>query len=439
MEHRPNIPQHARTALAVLNAAQHDAWIVGGFVRDLLRGVEAHDVDIATDAPWESVKSAFLRQGFAVHETGTKHGTVTVMVHGHPVEITTYRCEGTYSDARHPDSVTFVKDVQTDLARRDFTMNAIAYHPDKGFTDPFQGKADIRDGIIRCVGDPARRFAEDALRIMRAARFCSQLGFRIHQDTLNAMNRHAGLLPRVACERLQEEMRRFLLGPHVRLALPQVLPVVRVVIPELERCAPPQISGERQPQAIQRMAVSVAYAPQNEPARYAALFLAAAAFYGEGAQALEPGLVRCALKRLRVKKAVADQAALLAELAQTPLEPASQDVHAFAIRARGSKDAVRNALAVQEALALAAEYKGEADLERIRACQEAFRLLEQQGAPLSIKDLAVTGSDLARAGIPQGPRIGEALTELLWACAKGEVKNSSAELLSHLGFFKTVK
>ena len=439
MKHCLNIPSHARTALAVLDKAKHEAWIVGGFVRDSLRGVEAHDVDIATDACWESVKDAFQRNGFAVHETGTKHGTVTAVVHGHPVEITTYRQEGAYSDARHPDSVTFVKDVQLDLARRDFTMNAIAYHPDKGFVDPFGGREDIENKIIRCVGNPSTRFAEDALRIMRAARFCAQLGFGIHPDTLSAMHAHAHSLSRVACERLQEEMRKFLLGPHVQFALLVSLPVVHSVIPELEHCTETlQIPFRHQCQITQRIAASVAYAPQNEAARYAALFLSAASC-GEGKGVPLSEALRHALRRLRVRRSTAEQAELLANLAQERTAPTKKDLHALAVQAHGSADAVRFALGVQEALARTQEAGAGPELQRIHACQDILERLVQQGEPFCVKDLKVTGSDLVAAGVPKGPCIGQALTALLWACVNSEVKNSADELLSHLRFLKLVR
>ena len=180
---------------------------MGGWVRDALRGRPAHDVDVCTDATWQQSEAAFEAAGVEVHETGIKHGTVTAIVCGQPVEVTTYRIDGDYSDSRHPDSVTFVRDVREDLARRDFTVNAMAWHPDRGLLDPYGGSEDLAAGLIRAVGDPARRFEEDALRILRAVRFACRLGFLIESGTQAALEAAAPTLDRVAQERIGSELR----------------------------------------------------------------------------------------------------------------------------------------------------------------------------------------------------------------------------------------
>ena len=165
-------------------------------------GRDPGDLDIASSAPWERAASIFRKAGAPVFETGAKHGTITVMIEEAPIEVTAYRADGEYTDGRHPDSVRFVDSIEEDLARRDFTMNAIAYHPARGLIDPFGGQNDIRNGLIRCVGDPRKRFSEDALRILRAVRFSAQLGFAIEKGTRSAMEDLAGGLSRVAEERL---------------------------------------------------------------------------------------------------------------------------------------------------------------------------------------------------------------------------------------------
>ena len=204
------IPEYVNQVLAVLESAGWEAYVVGGCVRDALLAREPEDWDVCTLAKPSSVKSAF--SAWRTIDTGLKHGTVTVLSEGHPVEITTYRIDGDYSDGRHPDSVSFTDDITADLSRRDFTMNAIAYHEERGLVDPFGGAADIAAGVIRCVGDSAQRFSEDALRIMRALRFASVLGFTIEPATLAAVRFMAASVRRVAAERINVEFSKLILG-----------------------------------------------------------------------------------------------------------------------------------------------------------------------------------------------------------------------------------
>ena len=167
----PEVPSYAMRVVDALEAAGHEAWVVGGWVRDALMGRPGHDVDVTCSSPWEETERVLRAAGVEVHQTGVAHGTVTAVVDGLPVETTTYRVEGAYSDRRHPDEVRFVTDVRQDLARRDFTVNAMAYHPRRGLLDPFGGERDLGLGVIRAVGEPRRRFEEDALRVLRAVRF----------------------------------------------------------------------------------------------------------------------------------------------------------------------------------------------------------------------------------------------------------------------------
>ena len=178
------LPKPVETALSRLEKAGYSAYVVGGCVRDHVLGFTPHDYDICSAATPEEMQKVF--QGERTIETGLKHGTLTVLLSGMPLEITTYRVDGAYSDGRHPDSVQFTARVEDDLSRRDFTINAMAYSPSAGLVDPFGGQADCERGVIRCVGDPAARFGEDALRILRALRFSSRLGFPIEEATAQA-------------------------------------------------------------------------------------------------------------------------------------------------------------------------------------------------------------------------------------------------------------
>ena len=221
-------PEHALKALRALEDSGHEAWLVGGFVRDSILGRPVYDVDIACNAPWTQSKAAFESAGFSVHETGTAHGTITAIVDGNPIEVTSFRTESRYSDGRHPDSVSLAETIEEDLARRDFTINAIAYHPERGFRDPYNGLADIKDGIIRTVGNPNDRFEEDHLRILRGCRFCSELGFTIEEQCLWSMTFEKSLMLSLPAERVSRELERFLLGDHVCDAL---LTTVDVIYP----------------------------------------------------------------------------------------------------------------------------------------------------------------------------------------------------------------
>ena len=177
-----DLPPQVLRAMEMLNAAGHRAYLVGGAVRELLRGRGAlTDFDLTTSARPEETERVF--SGFRLVETGLKHGTVTVLMDGLPLEITTFRVDGTYSDGRHPDGVAFTPSLERDLERRDFTINAMAYHPGEGLIDLHGGRGDLAAGLVRCVGDPARRFQEDGLRMLRCMRFAAVLDFRVEEDT----------------------------------------------------------------------------------------------------------------------------------------------------------------------------------------------------------------------------------------------------------------
>ena len=212
-----DLPPQVLRAISMLNAAGHRAYVVGGAVRELLRGKgTVTDFDLTTSARPEETEGVFA--GFRLIETGLKHGTVTVLLDGLPLEITTFRVDGIYSDGRHPDGVSFTPSLERDLERRDFTINAMAYHPQEGLIDLHGGREDLKAGLIRCVGDPDRRFVEDALRMLRAVRFAAQLGFSIEKGTLDAIRRSARRAEKLSGERIKAELEKILLSPRPELA-----------------------------------------------------------------------------------------------------------------------------------------------------------------------------------------------------------------------------
>ena len=201
-----SLPEQVLRAFSLLEGAGYETYLVGGSVRDLLRGDQPSDFDMTTRARPEETLAVFSE--YRTVETGLRHGTVTVLIDGMPIEITTYRVDGAYTDHRRPDSVTFTSSIREDLARRDLTVNAMAYHPLRGLFDPFGGERDLAAGVIRAVGDPERRFTEDALRILRTLRFAARFSFRIDRETAVAAAALAPTLSAVAPERIREELYR---------------------------------------------------------------------------------------------------------------------------------------------------------------------------------------------------------------------------------------
>lgn len=229
------IPKQIQDLLNMLESAGFEAYVVGGCVRDSLMGFTPHDFDVTTSAPPEETEQVF--SGMRIIETGLKHGTVTVLTDNMPVEITTYRVDGEYLDSRRPESVSFTRSLREDIARRDFTMNGIAYSPKRGWFDEFGGAEDIRRGVVRCIGEPEKRFREDALRILRGLRFAASLGFEIEENTAAAMLDCRELLKNISAERIFTELSGLLTGRNSERNLRRVMTDFReifaVIIPEL--------------------------------------------------------------------------------------------------------------------------------------------------------------------------------------------------------------
>ena len=227
------ISKNASKAISILKGSGYEAYLVGGCVRDMLMGIEAHDYDITTSASPSEMTQVF--KDYRTIETGIKHGTLTVIIDGECLEITTYRIDGEYKDNRHPESVTFSRSLRDDLLRRDFTINALVYNESEGIIDLFGGKEDIKNKIIRAVGDAEKRFTEDALRILRAIRFSSTLGFKIEESTKKAMKKCAHLLNNIAGERISVEIEKFLLGKNVKNAILENYEILGELIPEIKK------------------------------------------------------------------------------------------------------------------------------------------------------------------------------------------------------------
>ena len=436
------LPPQVHTALERLNAAGFEAYLVGGCVRDALMGRTPGDFDLTTAALPEETAAVFA--GERVIETGLKHGTVTVLLGGMPLEITTFRVDGAYSDARHPDAVSFTRSLREDLARRDFTMNAVAWSPAAGLADPFGGADDIRAGVIRCVGEPGTRFREDALRILRCLRFAATLGFRIEPATAEAARENRALLARISAERVAAELKKLVCGPDVRRVVLEETDILGAVLPEL---LPLRGFDQRNPNhcydILEHAAAVCEALPPEMPLRLAGLLhdvgkpecfftddAGVGHFYGHAQRGAE--LVEPLLRRLRFDNESRERITELVRRHDMRIEPTETGV-LRALR-RFGPDFFFQLVRLKRADALA-HAPGPARDERVRrseALEALGRALLERSACVSLKDLAVNGRDLLAAGYAPGPELGKALNTLLDAVTDGQVENEKAALLGFL-------
>lgn len=435
------IPPQAAGCIAILNREGFSAHVVGGCVRDCLMGRTPADWDICTSARPEQVQALFGES--RVIPTGLKHGTVTLMAGEMPLEVTTLRRDGLYEDHRRPSEVTFSQDLQEDLARRDFTVNAMAYHPEQGLTDPFGGQADLAAKVLRCVGDPGLRFEEDALRILRLFRFAAQLGFAPEEATLAAAGERAALLGHVSAERIAAELNKLLLGQAVleALCLATDLGVLEVILPEIR----PAIGFAQHKinhiyPVDRHLFHGVAAAVPRLNVRLAMLFHDIGKpdvfFLGEDREGHCPSHAAASaahaavvLRRLRYPTKLAREVEQLVALHSHKLP-----VDKKALRRLCGElgiDFVRELSYVKEADDLSkAEFK-KAQAATYREVRRLLDEMEAQGDPLGLEALAVRGDDLLALGIPCGPRIGEVLSELLSWVLDEPSRNTREALLEH--------
>lgn len=428
------LPEHVARAIQKLEDAGFAAYAVGGCVRDWLLGLEPHDYDLCTSAAPDEIRRVFSDRSLVL--AGQKHGTVGV-VFGHEVlEITTFRTEGRYDDARHPSCVFFVRDIAEDLSRRDFTVNAMAYSPTRGLCDPFGGQEDLKNGILRAVGDPGKRFSEDALRILRGLRFAARFGFAVEEKTFEAMLALRGSLDALARERVFEELSRLLLNVSAA-DLIRFAPILAAAIGEL---APMVGFDQRSPHHAYDIFTHTAHVVENVPAesalRWAALlhdvgkvpcFTTDATgrghFYGHAKVGAE--LADEILHRLKAPTALRERAVFLIANHMTKLTEDRKLLKRFC--AKWGMEHVKNLLALQRAdmgSKGTGEFQDDDLFTRIEAvlCQ-----IEAENACLSLKDLAVRGQDMMALGL-KGSAIGKTLNALLEAVIEERVPNEKQAL-----------
>ncbi len=433
------LPEKVSYILKIIEAAGFEAYAVGGCVRDSLLGRKPGDWDITTSAKPDQVKELFKR----TIDTGIQHGTVTVMLDKEGFEVTTYRIDGEYEDSRHPKQVQFTSNLVEDLKRRDFTINAMAYSEKDGIIDAFDGLQDLRDGIIRCVGDAKERFTEDALRMMRAVRFSAQLGYEIEASTREAIKELVPTLSLISAERIQMELIKLLKSPHPDyLRVAYEVGVTKVFLPEFDKAMEtPQNHPHHCYSVGEHILHSLLEVPPDKVLRLTMLFHDIAKpntltidengithFHKHPVQSAE--MSKQILRRLRMDNATIDQVSKLVLY------------HDYGNNIYPDKRIVRRAinkvgeelfpylLLVRKADIMAqSTYKREEKLSSLEAWQNCYEEILRANECVCLKSLAVTGSDLIKAGIAPGKEIGDILNLLLEEVLEMPEKNEKEYLL----------
>lgn len=435
-----NIPDYVRKILEILENGGYSAYIVGGCVRDVLMGKAPHDYDVCTDCPPEQTVKLF--SGFHTIETGLKHGTLTVMSQGEPVEITTFRSDGKYADHRRPQSVKFEKDLSEDLKRRDFTVNAMCYNDREGLIDLYGGAEDLQKGVIRCVGDPLERFDEDALRIMRALRFSAVLGFEIEENTAAAMRKLSDLLNSISSERIFTELKKLLCGNSAERILLEYRDIIGVIIPELiptfecEQKCPHHIYS-----VYGHICKSVSFVPNDEELRLTMLLhdIEKPAFkktdekgvdHFKKHQFASAVTAKKILRRMKCSNKTEERVFNLIWEHDNRIPPQKKSVRRLI--SKYDYEFFKDWLTVRRADTLAqSEYRRREKLEELDLIEQLGEQIIEEESCLKISDLAVNGRDMIEMGY-SGRQIGSALGFALNGVIDELVSNDRQEIIDYI-------
>lgn len=434
------LPDKAGYILKTIQAAGFEAYVVGGCVRDSLLGKEPQDWDITTSATPEQVKAIFPR----TVDTGLQHGTVTVLLGGEGFEVTTYRIDGKYEDGRHPSKVTFTPNLEDDLLRRDFTINAMAYNDEAGLVDYFGGRQDMRIGVIRCVDKPEERLAEDALRILRAVRFAAQLGYHIDAYTVTAIRKQASSLKNISVERIQAELVKIMLSPHPDyLRGAYAMGVTKVFLPELDRAMETQQYHLHHIYSVgEHILRSVKAVKPDKVLRLTMLFHdigkpdtltededGITHFHGHAKVSAE-----MAGKILRRLKFDNDTISMVRKLVKyhdygNDLKPDAKAVRR-AVNKIG-EDAFPLLFQIKLAdISAQSDYMRQEKLERLDKWKQLYAEMLEKRECVTLKNLAVTGSDLIDIGMKPGKEMGDVLKQLLALVLDDPSCNTKEKLLA---------
>ena len=432
-----NVSCGAAEALEALRAAGHEAFCVGGCVRDMIMGRCPNDFDITTSALPQQTKACF--GGYHVIETGLKHGTVTVVIGGEPLEITTYRVDGEYRDNRRPEEVFFTSRLEDDLSRRDFTVNAMAYCPERGLVDVFGGRADIENKIIRAVGEPDRRFCEDGLRILRALRFAAVLDFTIEPQTADSIHRNRHLLKNISAERICLELVKLVCGVGAARILGEFSDVLCEIIPEF---GPSVGFDQHNPYHIYDVYThslrALEAAQGDKYVKLAVLFHdigkpgsfsedeKGGHFYGH--HKLSAELTDKALRRLKCDGKTLHTVVKLVDAHDRGVPATEKSVRRL-LSSFGEEDTRRLIQLKRADNSALVEWLVQPRLAELDEIEAIVDKIHAEGELPSLKNLAVHGDDIIKLGVPAGKRVGEILGALLDAVIDGELVNEKAALL----------
>ena len=438
------IPKSANKILKALKSSGFEGFLVGGCVRDSLMGVVPNDYDITTNATPEQMIDVF--KDFKVFKTGTEHGTVTVVVDGENIEVTTYRIDGEYVDNRHPTDVCFTSNIEDDLSRRDFTVNAMAYNEERGLIDLFGGIDDLEKGVIRCVGDPDKRFFEDGLRILRAVRFASKLGFEIEEKTAKSIHKNKHLLKNISVERIFVEFKKTLLGKGVESVLIQFKDVIAQFIPEIKPCFQfDQNTKYHCYDVYTHIVKTVSAISAEENLRLAAFFhdigkpnvyftdeKGVGHFYTHNK--VSEKMTKEILTRLKSDNATKDYVSTLVYIHDREMATTEKSVKRFL--SKYSKELFFDLLKIKRADASshAKEYRDRE--EYISSLLQIFEKIERENQCFSLKDLKLNGNDLIELGIKPSKEIGVILNKLLLSVIDEKVENEKQKLIDYLKVLK---
>lgn len=430
------LPSGVLEILDRLEQAGVEAYAVGGCVRDALMGDVPKDYDIAAAAPPERLCEIFA--DYRLIPTGLQHGTVTIVVEGVNYEVTAFRVDGEYSDGRHPDAVRFCADIRDDLARRDFTINAMAYHPRVGLVDPFGGRADLQNGILRAVGDAELRFTEDALRILRLLRFAARYGFTVEEATARAaLNLRAGL-DCIAKERIFAELKGILMGDQVGGVLLQFAPIIFQIIPELSATLDfPQNTPYHKFDVWRHIVGAVGAAAMNLDVRLTMLLHdvakpqcfsekdGVAHFYGHPAVGAK--MAADILDRLRCDRATSERVVRLITYHDTHFKPEPASVKKWLNRLGETEYFLLLDCQAADAQAKSDHHRIE-QLQEVEALREIGKQVLESEACFKLSDLKFGGNDLIRLGLKPGKAVGEILQTLLDEVIEGKLENEPKSL-----------
>lgn len=435
------IPSSAEKILRVLEENGHEAYVVGGCVRDSILGRSPDDWDITTSASPEQVKELFRK----TVDTGLQHGTITVLIDKEGFEVTTYRVDGDYEDGRHPREVMFTSSLEEDLKRRDFTINAMAYHPDRGLVDLFHGMEDMEQKVIRCVGNPMERFREDALRILRAVRFSAQLGFQIEENTQAGIRSLAPNLKNVSAERIQVELVKLLVSPHPDyLRTAYETGITGEFLPEFDACMKTEQNtphhcytvGEHTLQSLLNvradkvLRLTMLLHDMGKPVVKKTDENGRDHFKLHGLQSEQ--MAKSILRRLKFDNDTLYKVCRLVKWHDA--RPLPEMVSVRRAVNRIGEDIFPLYLEVQEADMLAqSTYRREEKKARLQGVRKCYEEILERKQCISLKSLAVTGRDLIAAGCKPGPGLGDILDEMLEHVLEYPEDNTKEKLME---FFK---